>query len=435
MPDRVLTGSRLRNRRLDRGLRQADVARAVGISGSYLNLIEHNRRRIGGKLLQDLARVLEVDPGLLEDETDASVMVPLREAIADMPGAQIDAARIEELVAKFPGVAALIVAQRNRISQLEAQVEALGNRLAHDTQIATSLHEVISTATSIRSTASILVESPDLDPDWQSRFHGNIDGDAQRLAQSSQALLGLLDTDIQDTQAASAVEQAEAIWAQHDGLWTQPGPARSAVLMDLPDAAVKAQIARWVTRIDADEAQAPLADLAAAARKLAFDPARLAAHLAAPLDLVLRRLAHLPATDDAPQMGLAQCDAAGVLTFHKPVLDFRLPRSGAACPLWPLYQALTQPGRAIRRVVRLPGAAHTTFECIAIARLWGAVDFDTDPRVEATMLVRPARGETQVSPVGPGCRVCAIKECASRRQASVLRPDTVGPAMAPALTS
>ena len=46
-----LTGSRIRERRVMAGQKQADLAKAIGISASYLNLIEHNRRRIGGKLL------------------------------------------------------------------------------------------------------------------------------------------------------------------------------------------------------------------------------------------------------------------------------------------------------------------------------------------------------------------------------------------------
>uniref|UniRef100_A0AAN0NK29 Helix-turn-helix transcriptional regulator n=1 Tax=Yoonia rhodophyticola TaxID=3137370 RepID=A0AAN0NK29_9RHOB len=45
LPSRRLTGARIRERRLDLGLRQSAVAQEVGISPSYLNLIEHNRRR------------------------------------------------------------------------------------------------------------------------------------------------------------------------------------------------------------------------------------------------------------------------------------------------------------------------------------------------------------------------------------------------------
>ena len=45
----ALTGTRVRERRLRIGMKQADLARAAGISPAYLNLIEHNRRRVGAE--------------------------------------------------------------------------------------------------------------------------------------------------------------------------------------------------------------------------------------------------------------------------------------------------------------------------------------------------------------------------------------------------
>jgi len=422
MPDRVETGTRVRNRRLDLGLRQAHVAEQIGISGSYLNLIEHNRRRIGATLLVELGRVLKIDAGLLEVGTAASVLGPVSEAAANFPDISVEDARAEELIARFPGWAALVAAQRARITQLEARTEALSNRLAHDTQIATSLHEVISTATAIRSTASILAETPDLDPDWRGRFHSNIDTDAARLAQSSQALLGFLDMEMEggDGQDASPLEQAEAVMAQSGFYLRQSETANAATFEDVNDKAVRAILTNWAVSAAQDAVRLPLSEFVQAARAVAFDPARLAARFQVPLDMVLRRLTHLPDTADAPLMGLATCDAAGVVTFQKPVLDFRLPRAGAACPLWPLYQALSQPGRALRRVVRLPGAARTPFECFAIAGPVGEVSFGQEPRIISTMLVRPARSDEDPDTVGPGCRVCPVTECAARRHPSLL---------------
>ena len=59
MKDRSI-GSRVRERRMAMKMRQADLASRVGISASYLNLIEHDKRRIGGKLVVDIANVLGV---------------------------------------------------------------------------------------------------------------------------------------------------------------------------------------------------------------------------------------------------------------------------------------------------------------------------------------------------------------------------------------
>lgn len=67
----ALTGSRIRERRSMMEMRQADLARHVGISASYLNLIEHNRRRIGGKLLMDIAAALQIEPAALSEGAEA----------------------------------------------------------------------------------------------------------------------------------------------------------------------------------------------------------------------------------------------------------------------------------------------------------------------------------------------------------------------------
>ena len=97
-----LAGSRIRQKRLDLGLRQAALAETVGISASYLNLIEHNRRRIGGKLLANIARALEVEPALLTDGVDNETLLQMRNAAAFV-GTQVELGHEEDLAARYPG--------------------------------------------------------------------------------------------------------------------------------------------------------------------------------------------------------------------------------------------------------------------------------------------------------------------------------------------
>ena len=61
-------GARIREKRVQLRIRQSQLAKIVGVSPSYLNLIEHNRRRIGGKLLTDLAEALAIDIDLLSED-------------------------------------------------------------------------------------------------------------------------------------------------------------------------------------------------------------------------------------------------------------------------------------------------------------------------------------------------------------------------------
>ena len=59
--DNHLIGARLRALRLSRGTRQADVARSLGISAAYLNLIEKGKRTIQFPLLWKALELLEQD--------------------------------------------------------------------------------------------------------------------------------------------------------------------------------------------------------------------------------------------------------------------------------------------------------------------------------------------------------------------------------------
>ena len=74
MPIPVLTGTKLRDRRLAAGLRQAQVAAQAGISASYLNLIEHNRRKVTPEVMERLADALQIDRAALVEGKDAALV-------------------------------------------------------------------------------------------------------------------------------------------------------------------------------------------------------------------------------------------------------------------------------------------------------------------------------------------------------------------------
>ena len=72
-----LIGPRVRERRRALGFTQAGLAARVGISASYLNLIEANKRGIGGALLQRIASELGLELGALD-------CAPERRLLADL---------------------------------------------------------------------------------------------------------------------------------------------------------------------------------------------------------------------------------------------------------------------------------------------------------------------------------------------------------------
>jgi transcriptional regulator with XRE-family HTH domain len=424
---RQLTGSRIRERRLDAAIRQADLAKAAGISASYLNLIEHNRRRIGGRVLNDLARALGLDPTLLSEGAETALIQDLRGAAATRLVAEAEVDRTEEFAGRFPGWAGLVTDQAAQIARLEAKVKSLTDRMAHDPQLATSLHEVISAVTSIRSTSSILVGGEVLDRDWQERFHRNIYNDSQRLADSSRALVGYLEAPADGgALALSPVEEVDAYFdrrGHHIADLEGPEGPVEALIADAGLATLAAEtLLQGRLALYRDDARVmPLADFEAAAIELRHDPALLAARFGVGPAAVLRRLSSLPERPAHPAFGFASCDGAGAVTRLKMIEGFNLPRAAAACPVWPLFQALSRPGQPIRAVVALPGEGGRRYLCHATAGPLGPVRFDGLAPVEAVMLVQAApTSETATLEAGGGCRICPRSACPARREPSLL---------------
>src|SRR5690606_17214405 len=60
-----------------------DLAQALGISASYLNLIEHNRRKVTVPLLFSIAGHFGVEPGELVESDEGRLVGDLMEAFGD----------------------------------------------------------------------------------------------------------------------------------------------------------------------------------------------------------------------------------------------------------------------------------------------------------------------------------------------------------------
>ncbi|MGR3504452.1 MAG: short-chain fatty acyl-CoA regulator family protein [Paracoccaceae bacterium] len=459
MPQRQLTGGRIRERRIALAMRQADLARNVGISASYLNLIEHNRRRIGGKLLLDLSASLGVEPSALTEGAEAALIATLREAASASPQPSPDPEGIEDLAARFPGWAGVLADRHRRVLALERTVEQLADRLTHDPYLAASMHEVLSSVTAIRATAAILVDPREIEPEWRDRFHRNINEDAARLAHSAQALVGYLDgAGKADAALSSPQDELERFLLSRDHNFAEleddvaQADTVIAALIDqdeaLQSASARAQARLYLERYRRDAERLPrarllTAQLEADSAEDAFDPLALSLRLHVDPATVMRRLAcrpqavaGLPAdwTHGETRIGLVSCDASGTLLLRRPLEGFDLPRFGAACPRWPLFSALNRPMTPIRQTVRHSGQHGRLFRVFAVAQPVGRLVYNADPLFEAHMLILPlaetmpqSAALSKSAPqgdaprlVGVSCRICPAQDCDGRREPSIL---------------
>ena len=421
MPGTALTGSRIREQRSQQGLRQADLAVQAGISASYLNLIEHNRRRVAGDVLARLAQALGLAVDVLEAGAQGALVEDLRSAAA-AADSDVELDRLEEFAGRYPGWAGLVAAQYRRGAVLERSVEALNDRMTHDPHLSATLHEVLSALSSVRATAGILAETEDLEAGQRARFQGNLQQDAERLAVSAGALVAYLDgSERPDEGTTAPQEELEAwlaVWGWHLGDVEAGNPtALEAEILGLPSPGARVLARAWVGQAVRDAKALPLAAFRAALVEFGPDPALLAQRFEVGMLVVFRRLAMLPGF----RFGLVVCDGSGTVTYRKPIDGFMVPRFGAACPLWPIYTALSRPMSAVSALVEMAGRVPQRFGVRAFCQVTQAGEFGGMELREAAMLIWPeAGGDATALAVGSTCRVCARGGCAARREPSIL---------------
>ena len=416
-------GARIREKRIQLRIRQSQLAKIVGVSPSYLNLIEHNRRRIGGKLLTDLAEALSIDVDLLSEDGKSSKVARLEE-VAHYHKVDMQAESARELATRFPAWSGFLIELDRNVRSLEAKIDALSDRLSHDPQLATSLHEVITTVTAIRATSSILSDSDDIDPMWQMRFQRNISEDSLRLAEEAQALVDYLDADEIEARAGTPYEEVEAFLHENDYHFEMIETETPDLDDILNISAIRSTAGRLLARnfLETYQMDATALPLASLMDDLPIQTglSQLAQKHHCTIPQLMRRLACLPTETVGREFGMVSMDVTGSILFRKQIDGFHMPRFGSACAYWPIFQALQMPMRLLEDVVihtgREGGTFHTYSYCEAIQDSIGR-----PPRLVAHMLFHPHTQEAaQATRVGATCRVCAIATCPSRREPSIL---------------
>ena len=382
----ALIGSRIRERRGILGIKQADLAKTVGISASYLNLIEHNRRRIGGKLLLALAEALDVEPTALSEGAEASLLRAMQSAAEDAATApELD--RMQEFAGRFPGWAGLVADQYSRIERLEQTLQELSDRLTHDTFLSASVHEMLSTVTAIRSTVAILADEPDIEPQWRSRFHANLREESVRLTEATEALVAYLDAPPEGVALGASPQDELDQWLDRRGHYLREVEQGGAP--DFPTFTPPAQelAEAHVARYGREARVLPEDALATALEDHGVDPLAIARAVGEPLDLVLRRLGQVPATGRG--VGLVECDTSGTLITRRAPEGFPFPRHGVGRSLWPLFSALARPHVPIRAEIAIVEGQGARLTAFAYAATEDAATYGAEPSVRATMLLIP----------------------------------------------
>jgi predicted transcriptional regulator/transcriptional regulator with XRE-family HTH domain len=137
MPGESALGAKLRALRRAQRLTQVDLARRLGISPSYLNLLEHNRRPVPADLLIKLAEILPIDLKALSAAQDGRTAAELAEVFGDavFEDLEVMSADVREIAVGYPTAAQAVLRLYEAYRSARDSVQNLASTLSDGVEL------------------------------------------------------------------------------------------------------------------------------------------------------------------------------------------------------------------------------------------------------------------------------------------------------------
>jgi predicted transcriptional regulator/transcriptional regulator with XRE-family HTH domain len=455
---RNILGPRIRESRRQNGITQADLARQVEISASYLNLIEHNKRDIGGTLLRKLAKALDLPLDQLDGAADRRLLDTLEEISLnpEMLALGVEDKRIGELIGRFPGWARGILALSRSEHQATNTAQILSDRLNHDPFLGETVHKMLTRIASLNSASEIIDQYPDIDTAPRDRFYAIMHEESQHLVQLGDALASYFDNAAWARRTLTPLDEVDALFDNRHNHFSEIENQAEALHLKLPEGntghrfsaaqtLVDKQLDKLIRNIVSSETQletdvarvrgyeillryavgavmVPMGILRQRAAALKYDLELLSDDFSVDFQLIGERLSALPVDKNQPRFGFYQANASGNITLSRNLPGLIVPRYGSSCPLWILYRAQQAPHSVLRQHVQLPSGEGFVFVARAASTdsigFGQARHFLTDMCVfsdhDARHTVYAPDRATAFEPVGLSCRTCPRRSCKHR---------------------
>lgn len=450
---KIFAGPRIRRIRQAKGVTQTAMAAGLGISPSYLNLIERNQRPLTVQLILRLATVYDVEPKELQGEARGSVAL-LKEVFSDpllsgeLPGDQElvevaeaapnatagmlklfrayreQAARLSDLnellaregratslsAARLPidEVREIFEQQPNHFAAIETEAEAFSTALDPGDDLQAALKSWLKREHGI----AVRVLPVATMPNWRRRY----DRHTHRLFLSER--LSPFDQLREVAIEACLIRMSGALAAEIEALRPSSDEARRLARFELG-------------RYAAHALMMPYQPFLTAAQRARYDVDVVRSRFSVSFEQAANRLTTLSRPDAAGiPFFLLEVDHAGNRLRRMGAQGFPVSRFGGGCPKLALHAAFAQPGQILAEAVEMPDGA--AFLTIARTLDGPQASFGERPRRTALLLgcdigfrdatVYGAALTAAAVPIGPVCRLCERSGCLSRAQPPVTRP-------------
>jgi predicted transcriptional regulator/DNA-binding XRE family transcriptional regulator len=452
-------GGRLRRLRQERNLTQAQMARELGISASYLTLLESNQRPVTVRVLLRLVEKFQVDLREFSADTDQRLALELMEAFSDpvFEGAEVKASDVQELVSLLPAVGRAVIdlyeAYRQHLpadattaageDATEAppvtipseevtefiqrrlnyfpELEEAAERLWTENGLAThTLYQGLVGLMRNRHSIEVEVRPSDAMKD-RSRHYDQL---ARRLEISE-----MLPPSSRVFQIACQIAYLDCHAALDRIVAT--GTFSS------PDA--KALMRSALANYFAAAVMMPYRLFLDAAKRTRYDIEVLKNRFGVSFEQVCHRLTTLRRPDaEGVPFHFIRVDIAGNISKRFSASGIHIARFGAACPRWNVYDAFATPGMLRVQISRMPEGS--TYFCVArtVGRAVGfsavsglphrvgqrAIGLGCDVRHAGEIVYADGLNlaDPQIAtPIGVSCRTCPRTDCAERAMPSLFQ--------------
>jgi predicted transcriptional regulator/transcriptional regulator with XRE-family HTH domain len=445
-------GAKVRALRRRQQLTQVQLAQRLGISASYLNMIESNRRPLPAGLLIKLAQVFNADLHTFASDEDAHLIGSLLEAFSDplFEPYGLAAMEMRELVTATPSLARAVLALYRAYQSQRQSTESLASR-------------IIAGQEGVGGVDRAQVPSEEVNDLLQK--HNNhfpeLEQGAEELSRKARFDQGQLAAGLaRYLEKTYGVEVRIARRGEAKGVLRRYDPETKVLALSelLPTRSRAFQLAHQIAllaqraaldRVTADpvlttdESRAlgkvalanyfagavllPYAPFLQAVREERYDIDVVGRRFAVGFEQVCHRFTTLsrPSQSGIP-FHMIRIDVAGNISKRFSASGIRFARFSGACPKWNVFAAFMTPGMIRIQVSRMPDGV--AYFCIARSVQRDSGGYHAQPPVHVIGLgcqVQYAREMVYAdgvdldnldtaTPVGITCRVCERTDCEQR---------------------
>ena len=446
-------GSKVRRERRSKGLTQSDLSKSLGISASYLNLIESGRRTITVPLLIKIGNELSLSLKDLTIESNKRLLSDVMEVLSNELFEDLDITNHDttEFISNNPNIAKALLALNDTYRSLRDDTQ---NRL-EELDVRSSVKERKLSRLPVEIVSDFLQENKN--------YFDSLEKKAENIRQKIYFEEG------HRTIGHSLIQylfnehntNVKVITPEEDGAYIKKYDQSKKILFIsemLNYSSRNFHLAYQIAFFEGEEdinkiinlkkissqdvisllkisllnylASAilmPYDDFLVTAKRFRYDAELLMHHFATSFEQVTHRLTSLqkPGNEGIP-FHFVKTDNAGNVSKRFSLSGIHIPRHGGACPRWNVYSAFSSPGKINTQISRMPDGK--VYFCIARAFEKGIEKYGAIKSFVSIGLgcdVRYAKEITYAdgidlqnkkleTPIGISCRICPRTDCEQR---------------------